>query len=84
MLRAFSAMTSFRPHVNPAEFKLRIARRIADFFRLRIVEPERPVLFEVDARDVAAVAGVPARPEHRPRLAGVAFSVISRTYLRDR
>ena len=42
MCRPLSAMTSFRPTVNPANFKLRMARLSADFFRL-VVEPARPL-----------------------------------------
>ena len=38
MPRAFSAMTSLRPTVNPAKLRLRTARRMADFFRL-VIEP---------------------------------------------
>jgi len=63
-------MTSFRPTVNPAEFKLRNARRIADFFRL-VVEP-------------AGARGRHERA--RPRFMDfprVPLSVISVTYLRD-
>jgi len=40
MLRSSSARTSFRPTLKPSEFSLRIAFRIADFFRL-VVEPVR-------------------------------------------
>jgi len=69
MPRAFSDMTSFRPTVNPPEFKLRRARRIADFFCL-VVEPARPRSSGRRSRD-----GV---------LRGSRFSVISRmTYFRD-
>jgi len=70
MPRAFSAMTSLRPTINPAEFKLVTARRIADFFR-RVIEP-------------AGARGRLERARRRfqdfPR---VPFSVISRmTYFR--
>ena len=64
-------MTSFRPTVNPAKFKLRNRRRIADFFR-RVVEP-------AGARSRVVPGAVRRVPRDR-----VSFSVISRlTYLRD-
>ena len=69
MPRAFSAMTSLRPHVNPAEFKLRTARRIADFFRL-IVEPARPLWR--DPEQVGSRRGLLS-----------AFGLLAKTYLRD-